>query len=416
LAFAGLTSASTIDLPQARLATGTAISSCFRQIGGVVGIAGLVAVLGTPGPRALVPAFERAWLLMACTGLGAALLACGLPARRRSDRSDLAQRRGARRAIDLPGVARNEIFLHGHRIVYRVAGSGPALVLVHGLFDNSLTWRKVIPALARSHTVIAPDLFGHGESDAPVDADYSLGGHAGTLRDLLEVLGHHRVTLVGHSLGAGIAMSFAYRYPGRVHRLALISSGGFGREVHPVLRALSLPGAGPALRLLTARPTLDLLAWLARLARTAGARRPARSARRLRVTLASLGDRGRRVAMIRTLRSVIGFRGQCVSALNRLYALRRFPTLVVWGTGDRVIPAHHASAALAFNPGAELVLLDGVGHVPHLSRGEFVADRLSSFINEAPARATIAADSRVRGPRSARRPLPSPAAAAEATI
>ena len=104
------------------------------------------------------------------------------------------------------------MFLHDHRLVYRVAGSGPPLLLVHGLFDDSLTWRKVIPS-ARSHTVIAPDLFGHGESDAPRHADYYLEGHAGTLRDLLEVLGHHRVTIVGHSLGGGIAMSFAYCYP-----------------------------------------------------------------------------------------------------------------------------------------------------------------------------------------------------------
>src|SRR5262249_3542947 len=162
----------------------------------------------------------------------------------------------------------------------------------HGLFDDSLTWRKVVPALACSHTVIAPDLFGHGESDAPSDGDYSLTGHAGTLYDLLEVLGHHRVTIVGHSLGGGIAMSFACKYPGRVRRMALISSGGFGREVHPLLRALSLPGAGLALRLLTMRPTLGLLAWLARHARKAGARTPARTVRRLALMLASLGDRG----------------------------------------------------------------------------------------------------------------------------
>jgi pimeloyl-ACP methyl ester carboxylesterase len=284
------------------------------------------------------------------------------------------------------------------------------------LFDDSLTWRKVIPVLARSHTVIAPDLFGHGESDAPPHADYSLGGHAGTLRDLLEVLGHHRVTIVGHSLGGGIAMSFAYRYPARVRRLGLISSGGFGREVHPLLRALSVPGAALALRLLTMRPTLGLLAWRSSLARKAGAHRSARKAQRLELLLTSLSDRGRRVASIRTLRSVIGFRGQCVSALHRLYALGRFPTLLVWGTRDRVIPAHHASAALAFKPGAELVLLDAVGHLPHLTRGEFVAACLSSFIDEAPARAPIVADSRAPGPSSARRPMPSPAAAAEASI
>ena len=112
--------------------------------------------------------------------------------------------------------------------------------MVHGLFEDSLTWRKVIRRLARTHTVIAPDLFGHGESDAPHTASITrLRGHAGVLRDLLEVLGHDRVTIVGHSLGGGIAMSFAYNYPARVHRMALISSGGLGREVHPLLRALS---------------------------------------------------------------------------------------------------------------------------------------------------------------------------------
>ena len=416
LTFAGLTSASVIDLPQRRLATGTAISGCFRQIGGVVGIAGLVAVLGTPSPRVLVPDFERAWLLMAGTALGAALLACGLPARRRTHQPELAARRRGRRAVDLPGTARNEMFLHGHRMMYRVAGSGPAIVLVHGLFDDSFTWRKVIPVLARSHTVIAPDLFGHGESDAPPHADYSLGGHAGTLRDLLEVLGHHRVAIVGHSFGGGIAMSFAYRYPGRVRRLGLISSGGFGREVHPLLRALSVPGATLALRVLTMRPTLGLLARAASLARKSGARRSARKAQRLALVLTGLRDRGRRLALIQTLRSVIGFRGQSVSALHRLYALRRFPTLMVWGTRDRVIPAHHASAALAFHPRAELMLLDGVGHLPHLRRGDFVAERLCSFIDEAPVRTPIPADGRVLGPNSARRPVPSPAAAVEASI
>jgi EmrB/QacA subfamily drug resistance transporter len=416
LTFAALTGASVIDLPPARLATGTAVSSCFRQIGAVVGVAGLVAVLGTPGQRELMPAFERAWLLMAGTALGAALIACSLPARRRSAGTERAQPRRARRAVDLPGVTRNEMSLNGHRLVYRVAGSGPAVLLVHGLFDDSLTWRKVIPALACSHTVIAPDLFGHGESDAPSDGDYSLTGHAGTLYDLLEVLGHHRVTIVGHSFGGGIAMSFAYKYPGRVRRMALISSGGFGREVHPLLRALSLPGAGPALRLLTMRPTLHALAWLARHARKAGARTPARTARRLRLMLASLGDRGQRAATIRTLRSVIGCRGQSVSARDRLYALTRFPTLLVWGTRDRVIPPHHASTALAILPAAELALLDGIGHLPHLTRSEFVAERLTSFIDEVPTRAPIAADARVPRRSSARLPVPSPTAAAEPSV
>ena len=418
LTFAGLTSACVADLPLGRLATGTAVSSCFRQIGAVVGIAGLVAVLGTPETRMPLPAFERAWLLMACTALGAALLASWLPGRRHADESesDFAQRRRALRAAEVPGVARNEMWLQGHRLVYRVAGSGPPLLLVHGLFEDSLTWRKVIPRLARTHTVIAPDLFGHGESDAPRHADYSPGGHAGVLYDLLEALGHHRVTIIGHSLGGGIAMSFAYRYPARVHRMALISSGGFGREVHPLLRALSLPGACAALRLATMRPTLALLAWLARRLRTAGAGRPARGARQLQLVLTRVGGRGRRAAMIKTLRSVIGWRGQSVSALDRSYALRCFPTLVLWGTRDRMIPAHHASAALASNPGAEVALLDGIGHLPHVTRAGLVAERLSSFINDSPVRAPVMPDHRVTGSSCARQPAGPPVRAAEASI
>jgi len=418
LTFAGLTSASVADLPLRRLATGTAVSSCFRQIGAVVGIAGLVAVLGAPGTRTPLPAFERAWMLMACTALGAALLASRLPARRRTDESEsgFAERRRAPRAAEVTGVARNEMWLHGHRLVYRIAGSGPPLLLVHGLFEDSLTWRKVIPRLARTHTVIAPDLFGHGESDAPRHADYSPGGHADVLRDLLEVLGHHRVTIVGHSLGGGIAMSFAYCYPARVHRLALISSGGFGREVHPLLRALSLPGAGPALRLATMRPTLALLAWLARLLRSFGARRPARGARQLQLVLTRVGSRGRRAAMIKTLRSVIGCRGQTVSALDRSYALRRFPTLVLWGTRDRMIPAHHASAALASNPGAEVALLDGTGHLPHVTRAGLVAARVSSFINDTAPVTRVVADNRFTGSTHAPHPAGPPMRAAEASV
>jgi pimeloyl-ACP methyl ester carboxylesterase len=198
--------------------------------------------------------------------------------------------------------------------------------------------------------------------------------------------------------------------------MALISSGGFGREVHPLLRALSLPGAGASLRLLTMRPTLGLLAGTARLARATGARGAARMIRGLQLPLANLHDRGRRAAMIRTLRSVIGRGGQCVCALDRLYLLRRVPALVVWGTRDRLIPVHHASAVLASNPGAELVLLDGIGHLPHLTRADFVAERLSSFINEAaPGEAPGAADNRASGPSSARWPAPLPVRAAHAS-
>src|SRR5947208_14301266 len=132
--------------------------------------------------------------------------------------------------------------LHGHRVGYRMAGEGPAVVLAHGLALSSATWKYIIPALAEHHTVLAPDLFGHGESAKP-RGDYSLGAHASGLRDLMVALGIERATFVGHSLGGGVAMQLAYQFPQRCERLVLVASGGLGKEVSIFLRAVSLPGS-----------------------------------------------------------------------------------------------------------------------------------------------------------------------------
>src|SRR5437588_565934 len=127
-----------------------------------------------------------------------------------------------------------EIVLHGHRVSYRQAGWGPVIVLIHGITGSSVTLEDVIEPLAENYTVVAPDLLGHGESAKP-RGDYSLGAYASGIRDLLAALGHDRATVVGHSLGGGIAMQMAYQFPERVDRLVLVSSGGLGRENDPVI-------------------------------------------------------------------------------------------------------------------------------------------------------------------------------------
>jgi len=137
------------------------------------------------------------------------------------------------RAADL-GL--KEISLHGHRVAYRSAGSGPVIMLAHGITSTSGTWERVLPALAKRFTVIAPDLLGHGESAKP-RGDYSLGAYASGLRDILVALGHDKATFVGHSLGGGVAMQLAYQFPERCERLVLVSSGGLGRELGFLLRA-----------------------------------------------------------------------------------------------------------------------------------------------------------------------------------
>src|SRR5688572_5933064 len=142
----------------------------------------------------------------------------------------------------MPRTASRTVELHGQELSYTDSGSGAPVLFIHGLLGTQRQWRRLIDRIDDSQRVIVPDLFGHGESAKPM-GDYSLSSHAATLRDLLDRLEIETVTLVGHSLGGGIAMQFFYLFPERVERLVLVASGGLGREVTPLLRSATLPGA-----------------------------------------------------------------------------------------------------------------------------------------------------------------------------
>src|SRR2546423_4144938 len=216
-----------------------------------------------------------------------------------------------------PSLTTQFVRIHGHDVAYRAAGAGPVVLLVHGIAGSSATWSRVMPALAEHHTVIAPDLLGHGESAKP-RGDYSLGAYASGIRDLLLALGHERATVVGHSLGGGVAMQFSYQFPERTERLALVSSGGLGEEVHLLLRAATLPGSEFVLPLLASRPLLDAGEWVSRTLGRVGLRVGPDVAEMAR-GYASLADRDTRAAFVHTLRSIVDPRGQRVSARDRLY-------------------------------------------------------------------------------------------------
>src|SRR4051812_41589724 len=139
-------------------------------------------------------------------------------------------------------LVRESRVVHGHRRAFVLAGDGPPLLLLHGIGNSAQTWAGVIDQLAAEHTVLAPDLLGHGSSDKP-RGDYSIAGYANGMRDLLSVLDLEQVTVVGHSLGGGIALQFAYQFPERCERLVLVGSGGLGRELSAGLRMAPLPGA-----------------------------------------------------------------------------------------------------------------------------------------------------------------------------
>ena len=262
--------------------------------------------------------------------------------------------------------------LHGYRRAYRIAGEGPPVVLVHGIGDSSATWARLIPGLAREHTVIAPDLLGHGASDKP-RADYSVAAYANGLRDLLSVLGVEQATLVGHSFGGGVAMQFAYQFPERTERLVLVSTGGVGPEVNPALRAVSLPGADlllSALRMPTMRMQTHLFVRAMKLLGTD----LGQDAPDLLDLVDALPDATARNAFLRTLRAVVDWRGQVVSMLDRCYLLQDTPTMLVWGARDSVLPVTHAHAAHAALPGSRLEIFEDAGHFPfHADPRRFLA-------------------------------------------
>jgi pimeloyl-ACP methyl ester carboxylesterase len=270
----------------------------------------------------------------------------------------------------MSGVEPRTVTLHGRAVSYVEAGSGPLLLLIHGIAGSVENWQEVIEPLAERHTVVAASLPGHGRS-APGTGDYSLGALAAGLRDLLVALGHDRATLVGHSLGGGIAMQFAYQFPEATERLVLVSSGGLGPEVSMILRAAALPGAELFIGV-TAAFGATVGSKLARALAVVGVR-PTADVAEVARGYAALVDRERRAAFLATLRGVVGTGGQRVNAADRLYLAEGMPVLIIWGARDPIIPVRHAETAHTAIRGSRLEVFENVGHLPQIEvPGRFV--------------------------------------------
>jgi pimeloyl-ACP methyl ester carboxylesterase len=270
------------------------------------------------------------------------------------------------------------VTIHGHRRAYVKVGSGPALLLLHGLGCDHTTWLPVIDALARRYTVIAPDLLGHGASDKP-RADYSVGGFANGMRDLLTVLGVDRATVVGHSFGGGVAMQFAYQFPERTDRLVLVGSGGLGPDVSSAIRAITTTGFYQVMSLLTLPGV--------RHAGTAGLRALARTGIKefrdldeVAGIYESFRDPAGRSAIRHVVRSVVDWQGQIVTLADRAYLTQAMPMCVIWGEDDRVIPVSHAHRAAELAPGARIEVIPNSGHFPHKDHPQRFVKILSDFV------------------------------------
>lgn len=285
----------------------------------------------------------------------------------------------------VPTIERAEVLVHGHRVNFTIAGQGPAVVLIHGVAGRAAQWDPVVASLAANYAVVAPDLLGHGESAKP-RGDYSLGAHASGIRDLLVGLDIERATVVGHSLGGGIAMQFAYQFPERCERLVLVSSGGLGEEVHPLLRAATLPGSEFVLPLLAHPRVLGAASVLPQALGWMGLRTGPDLTEMAR-GYQSLSNREARSAFINTLRSVIDPTGQRINASDRLYLSSTMPSLIVWGRRDRIIPVKHAEPTHQGMSGSRLELFEDAGHFPQLDDPLRFAALLDDFIGETePAR------------------------------
>ncbi|NQU37445.1 MAG: alpha/beta fold hydrolase [Actinobacteria bacterium] len=269
------------------------------------------------------------------------------------------------------------VALHGHDRAYVVAGSGPAVLLIHGIGSRHETWLPIMGELAKKYTVIAPDLLGHGQSAKP-RADYSIGGYANGLRDLLTYLGIDRVSVVGHSLGGGIAMQFAYQFPQRTDRVVLIGTGGLGPEVNPIIPLCTFPGAGLTLSALAAAPIRRIGVPLLRTLHRTGLPMTADLAE-LAIVYDDMGTVDARQAFSHVIRAIVDWRGQIVTMKDRAYLTEYIPTMVLWGERDTVIPVAHAQVAREVLAHARVEVLPGAGHFPQAEFPEAVSEALLDF-------------------------------------
>jgi pimeloyl-ACP methyl ester carboxylesterase len=277
-------------------------------------------------------------------------------------------------------IERRTVVAGGHTIAYQEAGpaDGPVVILLHGLASDGDTWDRAIgPLAAHGLRVIALDLLGHGQSDKP-QSEYLLDDFIESVAEFLDAVGLTSATLCGHSFGGAIAMYFGTRYPERVDRVVLVSAGGLGREVHPVLRAAALRMA-PAVLRAALRPRLRSLYGRPGLHRML--RLTPDNVTNLRRAARALGSPSGQASFFASLRGVIEPSGQrSASAEMRAFA-ERVPMLLIWNRGDPVIPLAHAQAhAARAHMSARLVVFPERGHEPHRRSAERFASEVAAFV------------------------------------
>jgi pimeloyl-ACP methyl ester carboxylesterase len=270
------------------------------------------------------------------------------------------------------------------RTAYIRHGEGPPLVLLHGYAGSIWNWEQQIETLGRRYTLFIPDLIGQGLSDKP-RVDYTPAFHADWLRGFLDAVGIRRASLIGHSMGAGLALILALTEPDRVDRLVLIS--GFPRDLldhigQSRLRRLyqSRSGLlfGLGYHLLGRRAFRKLLGGLVWDATLVTAEVVERSARLRK-------EWGKARPLWSTLTHIEAWERDYAPRLNAVAA----PTLIIWGSDDRFIPLAAGQALHRMIPGSRLSILAQAGHLPMWERPDNVNRKILEFLDRKPAESPI---------------------------
>jgi pimeloyl-ACP methyl ester carboxylesterase len=277
-------------------------------------------------------------------------------------------------------VEKQDLEIDGMPIRYLAAGEGPPVVLLHGAGDNALDWRWVMPTLAASHRVYAPDLPGSPDSARPA-ADYSPAFFERFVTAFLDALDIGQATFVGNSLGGLLALQLALSEPERADALVLVDSAGLGRAINPAFTSVNVPGLGEAALPFWRTPVgAYQRAW----GRTALLfAHPPESvphewlAEQCRLALSP----GYLEAHLTVLRALVDPAGQRKVLVDQL-PLLKIPTLVVWGARDRVFPQSQAKEAVAQLPEGSLTLVPECGHMPHVECPDLFLAALDDFLGE----------------------------------
>lgn len=267
----------------------------------------------------------------------------------------------------------HETAVEGTSIAWSELGSGPPLVLLHGLADSRRTWRRVAPLLARGFRVLMPDLPGHGWSGRP-DASYTLGWYARMVAGWMDAIGLERAHVCGHSFGGGVAQWMLLENRSRVHRLALAASGGLGREVSLALRLAAFPLFGPAFT----PPVMWIGVRLGPRLFPEKLGHMAPEEARLLVRMRSV--RGTDRAFRRTVAGVINLSGQYVQTIQRAHEVTLPAIALFWGVEDAIIPVHHGSGLRDRFADVTLTTYPGCGHFLQLERHAAFARDLGTFL------------------------------------